>query len=61
LVKTLKDFGVYVLHYHVVAYVPNFVVEDILTQPEPDGRRGRWTIFLLENDLEINPNKLVKG
>ena len=60
LVKTLKDFRVYVLHSHVIDYVPN-VVEDILTQPDPDGRRGRWIAALLEYDMEIKPTKLVKG
>ena len=59
--KTLKYFKVYVLHSHVVAYVLNYVVKDILTQPDPDGRRGIWIVVLLEYDLEIKPTKLVKG
>lgn len=41
LVKTLKYFTVYVLHSDVIAYVPNEVVKDILTQPNLDGRRGK--------------------
>ena len=61
LVKTLKDLRVYMLHSHVIAYVPNSVVKDILTQPDPDGRRGKWIVVLLEYDLEIKPTKLVKG
>jgi hypothetical protein len=61
LVKTLKDFRVYILHSHIIAYVASTVVKDILTQPGPDGRRGRWIATLLEYDLEINPTKLVKG
>ena len=61
LVKTLKYFRVYVLHSHVIAYVPNAVVKDILTQPNPDGRRGKWIAPLLEYDLHIKPTKLVKG
>ena len=61
MVKTLKDFRVYVLHSHVIAYVPNLVVKYILTQPNPDGKRGKWIVFLLEYDLEIKPTKLVKG
>ena len=52
---------VYVLHSHVIAYVPNAVVKDILTQPDRDGRRGKWIDYLLEYDLEIKPTKLVKG
>ena len=32
LVKAIKDFRVYILYSHVIAYVPNAVVKDILTQ-----------------------------
>ena len=35
LVKSLKYFKVYVLHSHIVLYVPNNVVKSILTQPYP--------------------------
>ena len=38
-VKILKDFRVYVLHYHVTYYVPNVVVKDTLTQPDPNRRK----------------------
>ena len=31
LVKALKDFTVYILHSHIIAFVPNSVVKDILT------------------------------
>jgi hypothetical protein len=31
LVKSIKDFRVYILHSHTIAYVPNAVVKDILT------------------------------
>jgi hypothetical protein len=61
LVKTLKDFRLYILHSHVIAHVLNAMVKDILTQPDPDGRGGRWISTLLEYDLEIKPIKLVKG
>ena len=61
LVKTLKDFRVYVLHSHVIAYVPNAVVKDILTQPNPYGRRDKWIVALLEYNLEIKLTKLIKG
>ena len=30
LVKALKDFRVYILHSHILAYVPNAVVKDVL-------------------------------
>ena len=31
LVKALKDFRIYILHSHVIAYVPSSVVKSILT------------------------------
>ena len=31
LIKALKDFRVYILHSHTIAYVPSIVVKDILT------------------------------
>ena len=61
LVQTLKDFWVYILHSHIIAHVPIGVVKDILTQPDPEGRRGMWIVVLLEYDLEINPTKFIKG
>eukprot|EP00253_Pinus_taeda_P020486 PITA_20486 len=61
LVKAIKDFKIYVLHSHIVAYVPSAVIKDILTQAEPDGKRGKWIAKLLEYDIEIKPTKLVKG
>lgn len=61
LIKALKDFKVYILHSHTVAYVPSIVVKDILTQPDPEGRRAKWIIALLEYDLEIKHTKLIKG
>jgi hypothetical protein len=61
LVKSLKEFRIYILHSHVVAFVPSNVVKDILTQSDPEGRRGKWIEVLLEYDLEINPTKIIKG
>jgi ribonuclease HI len=61
LVKAIKDFRVYILHSHAIAYVPNTVVKDILTQDNPDGRRGKWIAVILEYDIEIKPTKLIKG
>lgn len=61
LVKALKDFRVYILHSHILAYVPNIVVKDVLVQTDPEGRRGKWIVALLEYDVEIKPTKLVKG
>lgn len=39
-VKAIKDFRVYILYSHIVAYVPNVVVKDILTQNGVDGKMG---------------------
>jgi hypothetical protein len=61
LVKALKEFRTYILHSHVIACVPSSSVKDILTQPDPEGRRGKWIAAMLEYDLEIKPTKLVKG
>eukprot|EP00253_Pinus_taeda_P033990 PITA_33990 len=61
LVKALKDFRVYILHSHILAYVPNAAVKDVLVQADPEGRRGKWIVALLEYDVEIKPTKLIKG
>eukprot|EP00253_Pinus_taeda_P006823 PITA_06823 len=61
LVKAIKDFRIYVLHSHILAYVPSAVIKDILTQADPDGKRGKWIAKLLEYDIEIRPTKLEKG
>eukprot|EP00253_Pinus_taeda_P027664 PITA_27664 len=61
LVKALKDFQVYILHSHILAYVPNAAVKDVLVQTDLEGRRGKWIATLLEYDVEIKPTKLVKG
>jgi len=57
----LKEFRVYILHSHTIAFVPTSMVKDILTQPGPEGKRGKCIAFLLEYDLEMKPTKLVKG
>ena len=59
--KALKDFRVYILHSHILAYVPDTAVKDVLVQADPEGRRGKWIAALLEYDVEIKPTKLVKG
>ena len=60
-VKALKEFKVYILHYHSIVFIPSTTIKDILTQEEPDGRRAKWIATLLEYDIEIKPTKLVKG
>lgn len=37
------------------------MLKDILTQTDPDGRRGKWIATILEYDIEIRPTKLIKG
>ena len=59
--KALKDFCVYILHSHILAYVPNAAIKDVLVQTDPEGRCGKWIASLLEYDVEIRPKKLVKG
>lgn len=61
LIKALKYFKVYILHSHVLAYVPSAAVKDVLVQTESEGRRGKWIAALLEYDVEIKPTKLIKG
>jgi len=61
LVKALKDFRVYILHSHIIAYVPSVEIKDVLVQADPEGRRGKWIAALLEYDVEIKPTKLIKG
>ena len=46
LVKALKDFRVYILHSHIISFVPHIVVKDILSQ-DPDGKgENRLLLFL---------------
>eukprot|EP00253_Pinus_taeda_P029668 PITA_29668 len=61
LVKAIKDFRIYILYSHVIAYVPNSSVKDILTQEGLEGKRGKWIASILEYDIKIKPTKLIKG
>jgi hypothetical protein len=42
LVKALKDFRDYILCSNILAYVPTSTINDILTQLDSEGRRGKW-------------------
>ena len=57
----MKYFRVYIIHLHIIAYVPTSAVEGILTQPDPEGRRAKWIATLLEYNIEIRPTRLIKG
>ena len=61
LVKALKDFRIYLLHSHIIAYVPSNVVKSILTKLDPEGKRAKWVAVLLEYDIEIKSKKLIRG
>jgi hypothetical protein len=59
-VKALKYFRFYV-HSKIIAYVPSNTVNEILNQPDIDGKRGKWIANIQEYDMEIKPTKLIKG
>jgi hypothetical protein len=61
LVKALKNFSVYVLHYRIIMYVPSTSVKEILIHRDIDGKRSKWIDKIMEFDLEMKPTKLVKG
>ena len=60
-VKALNFFRIYVLHSKVISYVPNATIKDVLTQPDSEGKRGKWIAKIMEYDVDIKPTKLVKG
>jgi len=47
LIKSLKDFRIYVLHSKIIAYVPSASVKEILIQPDIDGKRSKWMAKVL--------------
>ena len=51
LIRSLKEFKVYILHSHITTYVPFVAIQEILTRSNPDGRRAKWIVVLLEYDL----------
>lgn len=51
----------YILHSHILAYVPNTTVKDVLVQTDLEGRWGKWIAAMLEYNLEIKATKLIKG
>ena len=57
----MKFFRIYVLHSKVIAYVPNAAIKDVLTQPDSEGKRGKWIAKIMEYDVDIRTTKLVKG
>jgi len=61
IIQALKSFRMYVLHAAIISYVPNSAMKIDLTQPDTDGKRGRWITQILEFFLTIKTTKLVKG
>ena len=61
LIKSLKDFRLYVLLSQIITYVPSSIVKGILMQPYLEGRRAKWIAVILEYYIETKPSKLVKG
>ena len=61
LVKSLKEFRMYVLQSHITAFVPTAAVKDILIQGDSEGKRGKWIAKIQEYELDIHPSKLIKG
>lgn len=60
MIKEITYFKVYILHSHIIAYVPNDVVKDILTKNGSHGKRGKWIAMILEYDMETKPTKLIE-
>eukprot|EP00253_Pinus_taeda_P032160 PITA_32160 len=64
LIKALKGFRVYILNYHILAYVPNAAVKDVLVQTEPEGRRVKscheCQIFQGKQKLQPLPLKPIE-
>ena len=61
LIKSLKAFRIYILHFKVIAYVLSTSLKDVLAQPDIDGKRAKWIEKLIEFNIEVKPTKLVKG
>jgi hypothetical protein len=54
MVKALKEFIIYILHSHVVAYVPSNSVKEIPTQYDLEGRRGKWIAYQMSGACQTD-------
>jgi hypothetical protein len=61
LVKALKSFRVYIMHYKFISYLPLASVKEIGIHNNIDRKRSKWIAKIMEFDLEMKPTKLVKG
>ncbi|XP_059077950.1 uncharacterized protein LOC131876542 [Cryptomeria japonica] len=60
--KVVKQFRYYILHSHVVVYVPHSAVKRILTQQGIRmNNRASWVSKIQEFNLNIKPIELVRG
>jgi len=59
-VQALKHFKGYVGYSRVIAFVPH-TTEDIMSQHDYLGIRGKWISRIQEYDLEIKPTSKIKG
>ncbi|KAH9309133.1 hypothetical protein KI387_037044, partial [Taxus chinensis] len=57
-VKAVKSFRFYILNSHTVVMVPGSAIKSILTQQDPEAKRGIWIANTQEYDLEIRPSNL---
>jgi hypothetical protein len=60
LIKSLKDFRIYILQAKVIEFVPSNSIKDVLIQPDIYGKRSKYISKMIEFDIEIKPIKLVK-
>src|SRR5277367_1353131 len=52
-VESFKQYRVYVLGTKVILYTDHQALKQVLTDPEPIGRRARWISTLMEYDYEV--------
>ena len=59
--KSVKHFRPYLLKSNTKVIVPHTTVRNMLIQKELGDKRSHWMTALQEYNLEINPEKMVKG
>eukprot|EP00253_Pinus_taeda_P030331 PITA_30331 len=60
LIKSLMAFRIYIVNSKAIVYVPSASVNDVLTQPNIDGKRAKWIVKFIALNIEVKPTKLVK-
>ena len=59
--KAIKHYRTFLLKSHTKVIVPFSAVRQLLVQRELGEKRANWITTLQEYDLEIKPEKIVKG